>query len=747
MAETNEFYIKIGADVNDAMNKLNQLSSQLSNLASSTQRSANQIGGSMSSASKAISNAFGAMGIALTTAGITSAIIGIGKSALTTAAELEQISVSFEVFTGDAKLAKEMLSDLKSQALKSPMQFQDIAKGAQTLMQYGLAAEQVVPLTKMLGDISGGNADKFSRLALAFGQVNAAGRLMGQEARQMINAGFNPLKAISDATGESMASLTKKMHDGQISVQDVARAFMTATSEGGQFFGMADKQSKTLQGAFNKMSESISFTLAAIGENLNKTFDIAGLTEHISMLVEKLSNNFLNTNGELQKSTFWAESLKGVFTDLALVVDLATKAIMKLGALSETVFGSKELDNFSNWLDKSAIKFAALFGKDLKPVLDYVNNFGKENPNDNIIKRQMSNTGMRKMSDLETWIKQFSNTPSKIESGESPAEKAAKKAAREHARWIADEAQYYDNKRRLDEENKLSGIRLRQWWSNNYTDAYMDLKSSFTKKIDAAKKGDGEYYNLEKEFVSKVGELRRKAQESTEVARNKARKGIMIDKSNQDVEDELKRKQKSLSQTIDSLVSGDMVNRFVTFGQAIYAASKDLGQNIAVGFGEILGNVLAGTMNIESAFMSLGSVMLGAIGDYLIKVGSAAIALGLLQEVFSKIFKNPIGEGGEMGIGAGILAVAVGTALKAVSGKMSEASSAMSSVSKAKGGSLASGGSVASKASGSSYSYGGSSYSTQSIRLAIDLTGAITATQTGYQINKSLETTLRVTGR
>lgn len=741
MAETNEFYIKIGADVDDAMSKLNRLSNQLSQLASNTQRSSNQIGDSMSGASKMISNAFGAMGIALTTAGITSAIIGIGKAALTTAAELEQISVSFEVFTGDAKMAKDMLAELKSQALKSPMQFQDIAKGAQTLMQYGLNAQQVVPLTKMLGDISGGNADKFSRLALAFGQVNAAGRLMGQEARQMINAGFNPLKAISDATGESMASLTKKMHDGQISVQDVAKAFMSATSEGGQFFGMADKQAKTLQGAFNKMSESISFTLAAIGENLNKTFDIAGLTEHISMLIEKLANNFTNTNGELQKSTFWAESLKGVFTDLALVVDLATKAIMKLGSLTEKVFGSKELEDFSNWLDKSAIKFAALFGKDLKPVLDYVNNFGKENPNTNIIQKQMNNTGMRKMSDLEMWIKQFSNSPSKIESGESPAEKARKKAAREHARWIADEAQYYDNKRRLDEENKLSGIRLRQWWSNNYTDAYMDLKSSFTKKIDAAKKGDGEYYNLEKEFTSKVGELRRKAQEATEAARNKARKGIMLDKSNQDVTDELTKQSKTLNGIFTTLKADDAKSSLGKFASSIYSAQRDFAMNISVGFAEIAGAALTGAFNVQDAFKALGSMFVGAIGDLLIKVGTAAIELGLFKEGIETALKS-IGGGAGM-VALGIAAIAAGSALKSYSGKINDSMSTNKAQTASSAKSVASSG----MANGSSYQYGGSSYATQSVKLSIDLTGAITATQTGYQINKSLETTLRVTGR
>jgi hypothetical protein len=190
-----------------------------------------------------------------------------------------------------------------------------------------------------------------------------------------------------------------------------------------------------------------------------------------------------------------------------------------------------------------------------------------------------------------------------------------------------------------------------------------------------------------------------------------------------------------------------MSNKLRNFGGAIYSASKDLGQDIAVGFGGVFGEVLAGTTNIENAFKSLGAVMLGAIGDYLIKVGSAAIALGLLQEVFSKIFKNPIGEGGKMGVGAGILAVAVGTALKAASGKLSDSAKAVSVASKTGGSSMGGGSGIAQRASGSSFSYGGSSFSTQSIRLAIDLTGAITATQTGYQINKSLETTLRVTGR
>jgi hypothetical protein len=90
-------------------------------------------------------------------------------------------------------------------------------------------------------------------------------------------------------------------------------------------------------------------------------------------------------------------------------------------------------------------------------------------------------------------------------------------------------------------------------------------------------------------------------------------------------------------------------------------------------------------------------------------------------------------------------AVAIGGAMKALAGKVD------ASMDKNKTGSAisgaSSGGSMSSKVSGSSYQYGGSNYSTQSVRLFVDLTGSITQTSTGYAINKSMETTLRITGR
>lgn len=84
---------------------------------------------------------------------------------------------------------------------------------------------------KMLGDISLGNGERLQSLSLAFAQVTATGRLMGQDLLQMINAGFNPLEAIAKRTGETMTDVKERMSDGRVSVEEVEQAMKDATSE------------------------------------------------------------------------------------------------------------------------------------------------------------------------------------------------------------------------------------------------------------------------------------------------------------------------------------------------------------------------------------------------------------------------------------------------------------------------------------------------------------------------------------
>jgi len=199
--------------------------------------------------------------------GLSAAIGGI-KASVKLAAEMEQTKIAFGVMMGSTQQAKKTLEDFKKLDVQSPINFADFAKAGKTMLQFGVAADQLTPTLSRLSAISLGNSEQFQSLALAFGQVQANGRLMGQEVLQMVNAGFNPLQEISRTTGISMVELKKQMENGAISAEMVAKAFETATEAGGRFHGMNQQLEQSLAGQFAKLEGDIKASAIAIGSEL-----------------------------------------------------------------------------------------------------------------------------------------------------------------------------------------------------------------------------------------------------------------------------------------------------------------------------------------------------------------------------------------------------------------------------------------------------------------------------------------------
>lgn len=227
---------------------------------------------------------------------IGSVFRGIGGNAtgmVQLAAEAEQTAVSFEVMLGSADKATTMIAQMRQFAAATPLETKDIQDAGKTLLQFGVDGNNVMPMLRMLGDVTGGNSERFSRMALAFGQVSAAGRLQGQDLLQMINAGFNPLKIISEQTGKSMADLKKQMEDGGISTQMVVSAFQAATAAGGQFSGMMDRQSKTTSGLFSTLKDNVSLAMMDIGRALIEGFNLNGLMADTSAFLEMFRGQWL----------------------------------------------------------------------------------------------------------------------------------------------------------------------------------------------------------------------------------------------------------------------------------------------------------------------------------------------------------------------------------------------------------------------------------------------------------------------
>jgi hypothetical protein len=197
--------------------------------------------------------------------------------------------VQFEVLTGSAQEAASLIADMKRLAQASPLSLPAVQRGGQLLLSFGMNAERVIATLKMLADVSGGNQQRFEILSLAFAQTTAAGRLMGQDLLQMINGGFNPLLEISKTTGRSMLDLKKDMEAGAISAQMVEDSFRRATSQGGLFFGMTEKMSKTTSGALAQMIGNVTEMSIEIGSRLTPT--VIELANSISELSKNIRDS------------------------------------------------------------------------------------------------------------------------------------------------------------------------------------------------------------------------------------------------------------------------------------------------------------------------------------------------------------------------------------------------------------------------------------------------------------------------
>lgn len=226
----------------------------------------------MGSSIAAVAAAIPGVGQLIAALGVGAGVIGMIKSA----AAAEQTAISFEVLLGSASAAKKMLDELNEFAAATPFDFPGLSNAAKMLLSFGVDAGSVMDDVRLLSDIAQGDAQKLGSLALVFGQISSAGRLTGQDLLQLVNAGFNPLQIISEQTGESMASLRDKMSDGLISFDMVRNAFKAATSEGGRFYKMNEKQSQTLSGLWSTLSDTVGMGLRDLGQTIIDAFNLKG---------------------------------------------------------------------------------------------------------------------------------------------------------------------------------------------------------------------------------------------------------------------------------------------------------------------------------------------------------------------------------------------------------------------------------------------------------------------------------------
>ena len=203
----------------------------------------------------------------------SSKLAEVVKSGVDYNATMESYLTNFKVMLGSEEAAATKLSEIRKMAASTPFSLDDLTGGTQTLLQFGIAADDTTGVLQRLGDISLGNAEKLQTLTRAYGKMSSAQKVTLENVNMMIDAGFNPLNQICDATGESMSDLYKRISDGKVSFSELEAAMEAATSQGGQFYNGMLEASQTFSGRMSTLKDNVS---ALTGELTSGLFAALG---------------------------------------------------------------------------------------------------------------------------------------------------------------------------------------------------------------------------------------------------------------------------------------------------------------------------------------------------------------------------------------------------------------------------------------------------------------------------------------
>ena len=194
--------------------------------------------------------------------------IAAAKFVFAKTAEIESQTRSLQVLTGSVQQAKQIIQELQQLGAVTPFTSTELIDAAKRLQAFGVEAQNVVETTRRLADASGATGAELQGLVTAYGQVQAKGRLQGEELLQFQERGIALQEELRKMYGMTGEEFQKALSKGQISAKAVEVALQRLTSAGGKYANGAIAQSDTLSGRLSTLQDGVEALARRIGTAL-----------------------------------------------------------------------------------------------------------------------------------------------------------------------------------------------------------------------------------------------------------------------------------------------------------------------------------------------------------------------------------------------------------------------------------------------------------------------------------------------
>lgn len=237
---------------------------------------------------------FGGAGVAALGA-VGAAGLGMGVQV---AAGNETAQIAFTTMLGSGEKAEAFLTRLKDFAATTPFEFPELQTAASSLISAGIEADKVIPIMTNLGNVTSGmgtGAEGVKRATVALQQMNAAGKITGEDLNQLRDAGIPVYDLLAKATGKSkkeIAALAQAGKLGKTELDAMMQALAGPAAQAGleRFDGLMAKQSASLAGMWSTVKDTLGQGLAtAIAPLIPMLKDgLGGASAFLGRQLEKL---------------------------------------------------------------------------------------------------------------------------------------------------------------------------------------------------------------------------------------------------------------------------------------------------------------------------------------------------------------------------------------------------------------------------------------------------------------------------
>lgn len=208
----------------------------------------------------------------------------LAGSIFNTRSQFQQLEISFNTMLGSADKSKQLMDELIQTAAHTPFDMSSITSGAKQLLAYGTEAKDVNKTLVQLGDIASGLNIPLGELVYLYGTTVSQGRMFTMDLRQFMGRGVPLAEELGKILHQNTTEVQESVSKGKVTSDIFKEAIANMTQAGGRFGGLMEQQSKTLEGQWSNIGDSIQQTFNEIGKKSEGVFS-SGLSI-ISAMVE-----------------------------------------------------------------------------------------------------------------------------------------------------------------------------------------------------------------------------------------------------------------------------------------------------------------------------------------------------------------------------------------------------------------------------------------------------------------------------